>query len=73
MVSMLQGPLKAAVYRDENGDLHKMAATCTHLGCVVRASSVAPQLSPHVNCSPTCVEIGCCMIAMHMLYRCRSS
>jgi Rieske Fe-S protein len=41
-IHMSQGPLKAAVYRDENGDLHKMAATCTHLGCVVRASSVAP-------------------------------
>jgi glycine/D-amino acid oxidase-like deaminating enzyme/nitrite reductase/ring-hydroxylating ferredoxin subunit len=32
---MQKGPLKAAVYRDDNGDLHKMAATCTHLGCVV--------------------------------------
>lgn len=31
----VQGPLKAAVYRDEAGELHTSAATCTHLGCVV--------------------------------------
>jgi glycine/D-amino acid oxidase-like deaminating enzyme/nitrite reductase/ring-hydroxylating ferredoxin subunit len=30
-----KGPLKAAVYRDEKGELHTHAATCTHLGCVV--------------------------------------
>ncbi len=30
-----QGLLKAAVYRDEKGELHTHAATCTHLGCVV--------------------------------------
>ncbi len=32
---LAQGPLKAAVYRDEQGQLHTHAATCTHLGCVV--------------------------------------
>lgn len=30
-----KGPLKAAVYRDEQGQLHTHAAVCTHLGCVV--------------------------------------
>ncbi|WP_036537235.1 Rieske 2Fe-2S domain-containing protein, partial [Nocardia cyriacigeorgica] len=24
-----------AVYRDENGDVHAVSATCTHLGCLV--------------------------------------
>jgi Rieske Fe-S protein len=27
---------KVAVYRDENGALHRMSASCTHLGCVVQ-------------------------------------
>lgn len=29
------GPLKTAVYRDEQGALHRRSAICTHLGCVV--------------------------------------
>ena len=24
-----------AVYRDEQGQLHELSATCTHLGCIV--------------------------------------
>lgn len=26
---------KLAVYRDENGEIHEMSATCPHLGCIV--------------------------------------
>jgi glycine/D-amino acid oxidase-like deaminating enzyme/nitrite reductase/ring-hydroxylating ferredoxin subunit len=26
---------QVAVYRDENGELHKVSAVCTHLGCIV--------------------------------------
>jgi glycine/D-amino acid oxidase-like deaminating enzyme/nitrite reductase/ring-hydroxylating ferredoxin subunit len=29
------GPMKLAVYRDEEGNLHRYSALCTHLGCVV--------------------------------------
>jgi glycine/D-amino acid oxidase-like deaminating enzyme/nitrite reductase/ring-hydroxylating ferredoxin subunit len=29
------GVTKLAVYRDENGNLHKYSAVCTHLGCIV--------------------------------------
>jgi glycine/D-amino acid oxidase-like deaminating enzyme/nitrite reductase/ring-hydroxylating ferredoxin subunit len=29
------GPTKVAVYRDEQGMLHRRSALCTHLGCVV--------------------------------------
>jgi glycine/D-amino acid oxidase-like deaminating enzyme/nitrite reductase/ring-hydroxylating ferredoxin subunit len=29
------GGHKAAVYRDEQGELHAVSATCTHVGCVV--------------------------------------
>jgi glycine/D-amino acid oxidase-like deaminating enzyme/nitrite reductase/ring-hydroxylating ferredoxin subunit len=29
------GPLKVAVYRDEQGMLHRRSAICSHLGCVV--------------------------------------
>ncbi|MDQ4124961.1 MAG: Rieske 2Fe-2S domain-containing protein, partial [Actinomycetota bacterium] len=28
-------PGQVAVYRDEAGDLHKVSAVCTHLGCIV--------------------------------------
>jgi Rieske Fe-S protein len=31
---------KVAVYRDENGGLHRMSASCTHLGCVVQWNSL---------------------------------
>ena len=27
---------KAALYRDEGGELHALSARCTHLGCLVR-------------------------------------
>jgi glycine/D-amino acid oxidase-like deaminating enzyme/nitrite reductase/ring-hydroxylating ferredoxin subunit len=37
---MRDGLKKIAVYRDENGDLHKRSATCTHMGCVVRFNSL---------------------------------
>ena len=30
---------KIAAYRDETGELHKMSAVCTHLGCIVRWNS----------------------------------
>ena len=30
-----RGMRKIAVYRDEEGGLHHLSATCTHLGCVV--------------------------------------
>lgn len=30
-----QGMSKIAVYRDARGELHKMSAVCTHLGCIV--------------------------------------
>ena len=29
------GMSQSAVYRDENGDLHRLSARCTHLGCLV--------------------------------------
>jgi glycine/D-amino acid oxidase-like deaminating enzyme/nitrite reductase/ring-hydroxylating ferredoxin subunit len=31
-----EGMAKVACYRDEQGNLHKMSATCTHMGCVVQ-------------------------------------
>jgi Rieske Fe-S protein len=31
---------KVAVYRDEKGTLHRMSASCTHLGCVVQWNSL---------------------------------
>lgn len=30
------GVSKIAVYRDDNGTLHKRSAVCTHMGCIVR-------------------------------------
>jgi glycine/D-amino acid oxidase-like deaminating enzyme/nitrite reductase/ring-hydroxylating ferredoxin subunit len=33
------GVRKLAVYRDEAGELHRLSATCTHLGCVVHWNS----------------------------------
>jgi glycine/D-amino acid oxidase-like deaminating enzyme/nitrite reductase/ring-hydroxylating ferredoxin subunit len=33
------GASKIAVYRDENGTLHKRSAVCTHMGCIVRFNS----------------------------------
>lgn len=35
-----EGTSKLAVYRDENGKLHKRSAVCTHLGCIVRFNSL---------------------------------
>jgi Rieske Fe-S protein len=32
---MRDGATKVAVYRDEAGELHRMSAICTHLGCIV--------------------------------------
>jgi glycine/D-amino acid oxidase-like deaminating enzyme/nitrite reductase/ring-hydroxylating ferredoxin subunit len=31
---------KIAVYRDEDGNLHKRSAVCTHMGCIVRFNSL---------------------------------
>jgi Rieske Fe-S protein len=33
------GASKIAVYRDEDGMLHKRSAVCTHMGCIVRFNS----------------------------------
>ena len=33
------GTSKIAVYRDEDGMLHKRSAVCTHMGCIVRFNS----------------------------------
>jgi glycine/D-amino acid oxidase-like deaminating enzyme/nitrite reductase/ring-hydroxylating ferredoxin subunit len=33
------GMSKIAVYRDDNGKLHKRSAVCTHMGCIVRFNS----------------------------------
>ncbi|PSJ15903.1 Rieske 2Fe-2S domain-containing protein, partial [Nitrosomonas supralitoralis] len=30
-----EGVHKLAVYRDQDGKLHKVSAICTHLGCIV--------------------------------------
>jgi glycine/D-amino acid oxidase-like deaminating enzyme/nitrite reductase/ring-hydroxylating ferredoxin subunit len=32
---MRDGATKVAIYRDEAGELHRMSAVCTHLGCIV--------------------------------------
>lgn len=32
---MRDGATKVAVFRDEAGELHRMSAVCTHLGCIV--------------------------------------
>jgi glycine/D-amino acid oxidase-like deaminating enzyme/nitrite reductase/ring-hydroxylating ferredoxin subunit len=32
---MREGARKVAVFRDEAGEIHKMSAICTHLGCIV--------------------------------------
>jgi glycine/D-amino acid oxidase-like deaminating enzyme/nitrite reductase/ring-hydroxylating ferredoxin subunit len=34
------GLKKMAVYRDDSGELHRLSATCTHLGCVVGWNAV---------------------------------
>lgn len=34
------GAARIAAYRDENGQLHKRSAVCTHLGCIVRFNSL---------------------------------
>ena len=34
------GTSKIAVYRDEEGELHKRSAVCTHMGCIVRFNSL---------------------------------
>lgn len=34
------GPKKVAVYKDEQGQLHKRSALCAHLGCIVTWNSV---------------------------------
>jgi Rieske Fe-S protein len=36
---MREGISKIAVYRDEAGGVHKLSATCPHLGCVVAWNS----------------------------------
>lgn len=37
---MRDGMSKIAVYRDDEGRLHKRSAVCTHMGCIVRFNSV---------------------------------
>ncbi|HJS50724.1 MAG TPA: FAD-dependent oxidoreductase [Pyrinomonadaceae bacterium] len=37
---MRDGVSRIAVYRDENGEVHRLNAKCTHLGCVVRFNSL---------------------------------
>jgi glycine/D-amino acid oxidase-like deaminating enzyme/nitrite reductase/ring-hydroxylating ferredoxin subunit len=34
------GLSKIAVYRDENGELHRRSAVCSHMGCIVRFNSL---------------------------------
>jgi glycine/D-amino acid oxidase-like deaminating enzyme/nitrite reductase/ring-hydroxylating ferredoxin subunit len=34
------GTSKIAVYRDDNGELHRRSAVCTHMGCIVRFNSL---------------------------------
>ena len=34
------GPKKVAVYKDEQGELHKRSALCVHLGCIVKWNSL---------------------------------
>jgi Rieske Fe-S protein len=34
------GVSKIAVYRDDDGKLHKRSAVCTHMGCIVRFNSL---------------------------------
>jgi glycine/D-amino acid oxidase-like deaminating enzyme/nitrite reductase/ring-hydroxylating ferredoxin subunit len=36
---MKSGLSKVALYRDDDGTLHKMSASCTHLGCIVSWNS----------------------------------
>jgi Rieske Fe-S protein len=36
---MREGISKIAVYRDDAGTVHKLSATCPHLGCVVAWNS----------------------------------
>ena len=36
---MRDGLSKIAVYRDDDGKLHKRSAVCTHMGCIVRFNS----------------------------------
>lgn len=36
-----EGLNKVAVYRDETGEIHKMSAICTHLGCIVAWNKAA--------------------------------
>lgn len=35
-----EGLKKVAVYRDDEGKLHRRSAVCTHMGCVVRFNSL---------------------------------
>ena len=34
-----EGASKIAVYRDDDGNLHRRSAVCTHMGCIVRFNS----------------------------------
>lgn len=38
---MREGARKVAVFRDEAGEIHRMSAVCTHLGCLVAWNKVA--------------------------------
>jgi len=37
---MRQGLKKVAIYRDHSGEIHKLGATCPHLGCIVHWNAV---------------------------------
>jgi Rieske Fe-S protein len=37
---MRDGLKKIAVYRDDNGVVHRRSAVCTHMGCIVRFNSL---------------------------------
>ena len=37
---MRDGMSRIAIYRDENGEIHRLNAKCTHMGCVVRFNSL---------------------------------
>ena len=39
-MTMSKRTSKIAVYRDEDGILHRVSAACSHLGCVVRWNSL---------------------------------
>jgi glycine/D-amino acid oxidase-like deaminating enzyme/nitrite reductase/ring-hydroxylating ferredoxin subunit len=64
-----QGMSKIAVYRDAGGELHRMSATCPHLGCVVAWNNIEKSWDcpchgsrfsarGEVICGPALVRLG---------------